>query len=501
VGLKLRRLAGHRALFFLGVIAVAAIALVAAWVTRSAWALVAVVFYAALAVLAWKHPFGVLAFLILALPFHVFAMRAMSGRLGLPSSILLVAPLWKEGVMVLLVAVLALRRITGQDRFQVPRYPFDLGLVAVAFLMGIYAFFADRLVIGFFGLRNYLEPLVIFYLLRFVPARRRDLKWLAGGMLLVCAVSAVFGIYQANAWSFDDMRRWGFVNAAGAIPTSFFTRIADGPRRLRAVSTLASPNELGLLMVLMMLWAAVLAWQEGRAVRQRALLAGGFLLSGLALVFSFSRSATVAFLVAAVMLGVLWFGVRGLPRGVLSSARRQPWATCVAVGVMALLVVTAWRVGLVWRLARSITLHDPSTVAHLMSYSVAIPFILQHPLGIGLGMAGQRSFRFAALADIAHVESSYLQMMIEIGIAGALLVIGVYLWILWTLYRQRGRFGDPFFEVLNLATVAAWLGCLAGFAVIPVMQALPLMAFLWAAAAISLVALREPDAHTPEGPL
>ena len=47
---------------------------------------------------------------------------------------------WKEGVMALLIGVLLLRRLFGQDRFKVKLYPFDLGLACIALLMGAYIF-------------------------------------------------------------------------------------------------------------------------------------------------------------------------------------------------------------------------------------------------------------------------------------------------------------------------------------------------------------------------
>jgi O-antigen ligase len=189
----------------------------------------------------------------------------------------------------------------------------------------------------------------------------------------------------------------------------------------------------------------------------------------------------------------------------------------VLVALAALLVVGAERVGLLARFTRSFTFSDPSAVGHLASFEASIPFILEHPLGIGIGMAGPRALRFADEAKIEHVESSYFQMMIEIGVPGTLFTLGVLLLMVWTLRRQRAGLdtlrystsgGTRFppiacpepveglggqgglFEGINLAAQVAWLGAMAAFAFLPLMQELQLMSWLWVVAGIPLVVRR-----------
>jgi 4-hydroxybenzoate polyprenyltransferase len=79
----------------------------------------------------------------------------------------------------------------------------------------------------------------------------------------------------------------------------------------------------------------------------------------------------------------------------------------------------------------------------------------------------------------------------EIGILPTLFVLAVLLLMVWTLRRQRGRLGDPFFEAINIAAQASWLGALVAFSFLPLMQDLQLLGYLWVVAAIPLVALRE----------
>ncbi len=50
---------------------------------------------------------------------------------------------------------------------------------------------------------------------------------------------------------------------------------------------------------------------------------------------------------------------------------------------------------------------------------------------------------------------------------------------------------DPFFAAVSVASQAAWLGAMAAFTFLPLMQELQLMSYLWLAAAIPLAAVRE----------
>ncbi len=435
---------------------------------------------ALLLLLTWLRPFYVLVLLILGLMFHVFATRISIGLFGLDPELVGRLALWKEGMMVLLTGMLAVRRAVRQDRFRLPLYPFDLGLACVALVMSVYVLVTPRLSIGVFGLRNYLEPLIILYLLRAVPTTRRDLTRLIGAMLAVSVVVALFGIYQATFWGFSDLYNWGFRDADGTIPNAFYMAVVERQPRLRAVSTVTSPNELGLLMQQAILLCVVLFTQRVRPLWQKALLVGVAAINSACLLFTFSRSSFIALVVGVIALALLQRAAGWQKWGRIAlDAVRSPGTMLVLVSLIVLMGIGAERVGLIARFARALTLRDPSAAGHLASFQVSIPFIWEHPMGIGMGMAGPRALRFEEEVKIEHVESSYFQMMIEIGVPGSFLVIGVLLLMVWTLRRQSGKLGGPLFEGVNSAAQAAWWGAMAAFAVLPLMQELQLMAYLW----------------------
>ena len=229
----------------------------------SPFAGLALVFAALMITLAWLRPFYLLVLLILGLPFHVFASRAMVGLFNVSQGAVELFAFWKEGVMALLIGVLLLRRLFGQDRFKVRLYPFDLGLACIALLMGAYILVGPLLNVGIYGFRNYLEPLVIFYLLRTVPVSPRQLRFLVLAMLAVLVVMALVGIYQVAFWNFNDLYNWGFREADGTIPNAFYTAEVERQPHLRAIGTVTSPKCVPVLCATL-IPAAALA--SGRAL-------------------------------------------------------------------------------------------------------------------------------------------------------------------------------------------------------------------------------------------
>ena len=489
----------------------------------SPFAGLALVFAALMITLAWLRPFYLLVLLILGLPFHVFASRAMVGLFNVSQGAVELFAFWKEGVMALLIGVLLLRRLFGQDRFKVRLYPFDLGLACIALLMGAYILVGPLLNVGIYGFRNYLEPLVIFYLLRTVPVSPRQLRFLVLAMLAVLVVMALVGIYQVAFWNFNDLYNWGFREADGTIPNAFYTAEVERQPHLRAIGTVTSPNELGLMLVLAIALALVFALQSQRPLWQRAALLTISAVCGVAVLLTYSRSSLVGLLSMVAALAVLEIGLRNLAPA-LRYALRSPGTILALIALAALLVIGAERVGLAARITRGINLNDPSAVGHLASYEASIPFILDHPLGIGTGMAGPRALKFSDKIKIEHVESSWLQMMMEIGIPGTLFTLTIYLMMVWTLRAERRRWGgaydssvlaralpgvsqpavvvadnrdptapvlDPFFAAVSIAGQATWLGAMVAFTFLPLMQELQLMGYLWIVAAIPLVAVRE----------
>ncbi len=101
-----------------------------------------------------------------------------------------------------------------------------------------------------------------------------------------------------------------------------------------------------------------------------------------------------------------------------------------------------------------------------------------------MGLVGPRQgFGFPAVAAF-HVEGSYFQMAMEFGVWG-LVAFLVFLFLALRRTWWGGiRAGDPVIRVLCGVSVAAWLGVSVTFLFLPLMQALPLMAWLWFCLAI-----------------
>ena len=477
----------------------------------SPFAGLALVFAALMITQAWLRPFYLLVLLILGLPFHVFASRAMVGLFNVSQGAVELFAFWKEGVMALLIGVLLLRRLFGQDRFKVRLYPFDLGLACIALLMGAYILVGPLLNVGIYGFRNYLEPLVIFYLLRTVPVSPRQLRFLVLAMLAVLVVMALVGIYQVAFWNFNDLYNWGFREADGTIPNAFYTAEVERQPHLRAIGTVTSPNELGLMLVLAIALALVFALQSQRPLWQRAALLTISAVCGVAVLLTYSRSSLVGLLSMVAALAVLEIGLRNLAPA-LRYALRSPGTILALIALAALLVIGAERVGLAARplsrrppgLVRGFDpLHPRSSPRHRHRHgrpARAQVFGQDQNRARGKLMAADddgdwHSRRLVYPDHLSHDGLDPARRTPALGRRARFVSPGAgAAWHEPSGCRCRGPTApalDPFFAAVSIAGQATWLGAMVAFTFLPLMQELQLMGYLWIVAAIPLVAVRE----------
>jgi len=78
-----------------------------------------------------------------------------------------------------------------------------------------------------------------------------------------------------------------------------------------------------------------------------------------------------------------------------------------------------------------------------------------------------------------HVEGSYFQMAMEFGVWGLAIFLVFLFLALRQTWREGMRASPPTLRVLSGVSVAGWLGVSVTFLFLPLMQAFPLMAWLW----------------------
>ncbi len=437
-------------------------------------------------VVAWRWPLAILGLMLAFIPLYDGLVRYLTHVVELPALWLQALSLWKEGGLALLFAVVLIQHWTGRRRIVWRWYSFDLWLAALLLLSVLYIAIAAHHTIGVYGLRNYLVPLAFFFLARMMVVRRRDLAVLLMALLVVGAGVAAFGIYQARALDFPAMIALGYIDETGTVPYAFRTALRDGFPIPRAVSTTTGPNQFAVYLNFLIM-ACLFGIVYGRKTVHRALLAGLAALYLATLFLTLSRGGLLMLVVSLLAWGALLVAHHGVRRTWQELTQNR----LLLAGLIALVVlgtVGVFASGFATRVVRGLTGRDPSADAHQSSMEYSVGFIAENPLGIGLGMVGERALQFADVAQVEHTESTFLQIGMELGVFGMILLLIALLSLILTLGRMRGRMvtrNDTWGRAVMELAMVLWIGAMVDFVFTPLLQNLLAAGYLWWVAGVA----------------
>ena len=231
-------------------------------------------------------------------------------------------------------------------------------------------------------------------------AEAATLRWV---LLAALPVVAGYGLLQYVALPQWD-RAWLDV-------TNFVVAGAPEDDRVRVFATLNSPGTFAMVLTL-----GVLAHLTRRRIGPAGLAGLVPLLAALAL--TYVRSAWVA-----LVAGLLAFLVAGRGRAL----GRVALITALLVGGFAVVAAgSPTGEALTGRLTTFGALgQDTSAQERLATPGRIVPVALANPLGAGLGQAGEASRLAEGGGTFRYTDSAYLSLLLQVGPAGFLLVLGV----------------------------------------------------------------------------
>lgn len=370
-----------------------------------ALAMALLLLYAAALVTVLRAPFRAFGVLVGGMAVHNIVLMALL-RLGTPGLMVRVLQAWKEGILILLAALVVQRAWRAWRAHRLPRLaPMDWAAAVFGAVLVIYvvmppgplhnqAGFAQQLVE--FRQLWYI-PLLYLYGRVFWPARRDELIWVFKVLLGAAALVGLFGIVELwlvptttwLSWGVTLLSDWLHYAYDGPkhFPDYFFQTTSDGLLLRRMVSTYVSPLGIAYTGLLLVPLAACLF--DARR-------------TGLPHWF---RGATIALLVAAILFSVtrLAIGLLVVEMLLLLIVLRRRWlfVAVPAVAALALLVLFEY-VHFGPLLNRDLTpvavrprqltivpvgnpTSDPSLRGHLMALGTDLRFAVDHPFGMGLG--------------------------------------------------------------------------------------------------------------------
>jgi hypothetical protein len=408
------------------------------------------------ALLVWRRPLLALELWIVGLALHNAVMAALFAA-GVRGGALTAIQAWKE----ILLAV-ALARVASETvrRRALPFRPGPVDALALAFALLVlaYALVPQHILGGaagpktvLYALRHDLVPVAAYLLgrsLRVEAAALRRLGWLVlatAGM--VAAVGILDDYLVPISWwrdsavprYFHDQLGFRYHGTGNADPTltlpeNFIFNLGSDTHFLRRlVSVFLGPLATSYTFVVAILILAS-GFVRGRVAWTLGLLSyAGLLLTytrsallvlpaGLLLLALLQRRARLGLLVAATLVGALaWSHVyqRVAPTGHWTKADivRQHAAAATA-GTTGAQTGAASCGG------------EASFCSHWHSLKAGVRTVVDHPLGFGLGNAGATAARNHVALKAG--ESTYTEIGVETGLAGALL------WLAWGLGLLAG---------------------------------------------------------------
>ena len=458
-------------------------------------AIAILVVYAVALIAVFRVPFRALGVLVVGMAVHNFMLMILL-RLGTPGFAVRVVQSWKEGILILLGALVAQRvwrawqaplpdpppqaaeGKTLQRAREILRRltPMDWVAVAFAVLLVIYLLMPARIlhnepgyarrVIEFRQL--FLLPLLYLYGRVFWPARREDLTWVFRLILGAAAVVGLFGIIElffipTTTWlnlgitQLSDWLHYAY-NGPQHFPEYFFQTTSEGLLLRRMVSTYVSPLGIAYTGLLIVPLAA-------RLLDARR--------TGLPTWF---KGMSIALLVVAVMFSVtrLAIALAVIEFALLLILLRRRWllAGVPAVIVLALVVVFQYvnfgplttyqlkpvpvrpkHIGLV-----SGSSSDPSIRGHMATLRGDIQYAIIHPLGTGLGSS---IHQFGSSGG--RGESAIFDVFDDAGLVTGALYLALYAMAIYHGYRAwRSTADDPLLSALPL------VACVGGLILAPI---------------------------------
>lgn len=267
-------------------------------------------------------------------------------------------------------------------------------------------------------------------------------------VLLTATFVLFFGIVQYTILPDDALSHIGYNRQNGVLPAFF---IDDKPDLERAMSTLRDPNSFGSYIIIIGSIALAI-FARSRIDKQRKASLWLLVLSTLAIVFTFSRSAWLGFMLAAGIVLLL------TPKSNLLELVKKRLIVIVLglfllFGVVYSLRGTYLLQNVIFHADESTILENPNQL-RARFYRESAAHVINQSLGHGPGTAGLASIR-NDIQGVHLTENYYLQMAHELGVLGLVIFVTILSVVGMMLYRLSGT------NALALGMFASFIGLAA----------------------------------------
>jgi hypothetical protein len=396
------------------------------------------------------------------------------------------ATLARDALLYAIVAGALARLVLRREQVRLP--PLSGWVLAYALIVVVEVFNPGSFPIkhAIFGMRPHLEFVPLFFLGYAVMRDPQRLRVMLVILLICGAANGVVNAIQFNQTP-DQLAAWGpgyakFVHggAADSVAGRTFTA-ADGTERVRPFGLGGDAGAGGLIAVLALPGAIALitlAWRRPKYAAAAIALSLGVVT---AIATSQGRGVVVAAFVMVFAYALLS----------ITSKRLVPTLAGIAVGgLVVVLVLSA-----VGHDSGSVTFarYQSITPGNLLTttqenrggaLSIVSTYASEFPFGHGLATTGPAQSAGGGAKNTFSGESEFAFLVLDVGIAGLLLLVGFTVRLLVLGLTRLRRIADPELRTLLAGIIAPLFGILALYVGGPATTSSPLAPYLWFVAGI-----------------
>ncbi|HAA89288.1 MAG: O-antigen ligase-like protein [Thermoanaerobacterales bacterium 50_218] len=407
--------------------------------------------------LVWNYSY-LIFFLIAAYPLVDYILRNQPGTSALSG-------IWDELVF-LVTGLLLLGRFLIDEGKRFSFTPLDLPILlfvgAGIFLFLVKSPEPDVALDGWRATYQYVFWFFLTVSFGLTSKQRQQIIW---AFVLVGTLVAFYGIYQ-------------YIIGV-PIPPNWVDQ-AEAGVRTRVFSWIGSPNVLGSYLVLLIPVAAALFHNAG-SWRAKAAAAAILLGMALCLVFTFSRGAWLAFLLAALVYGTL---------------RDRRLLALILVGAVLLPVVSPSVANRLQYTFSSKYVESSQRGGRFARWEEALERFSHQPVtGVGLGRFGGATAARFNIPGTFYVDNYYLKVAVETGLIG----VGTFLWLLLNVLRTisgilKELAREPGKYTLSCGIAAGLLGVLAHNLVENIFEVPMMQTAFWVL--LGILVTQKPNTHS-----
>jgi len=403
-----------------------------------------------------------LFFIFLLLPFHLAVKKYVPGPAG---------TYWKEGLL-LLSWIASLVNGVVRKRLPIPRSRIWLPLVVFCSIILTRFLLSDDHFFGAWGLYVYFMYLPLLFIIFWRTKSVHQLKLYIWLVMLTSIISAIGGIAEFL---------FGFTTGLQNLPAWWIS----STHIRRVTFTFDAPMPLGsFLAVGLCLFITFWLTYPG-SKKQSLFFLSGTLVSGLGLIFTFSRGPTIQAIGSLAYIGLVYF--LSLPNATI----RVKWlrkifllSICITALVTSVLLVAMGdkllaylRSFFEWSKSINVGVAAANAV-RIRRWQRSLEVFLQYPLeGIGLGMTGATTSRFFPNALIT--ESFPLKILLEAGLPALMAFFWLYLRLVRDGTRMALSSGRSVQRALAFGASAGLVGIFIEGLVLQILETKQISAEFW----------------------